>query len=112
MKYTQHFHGAFDSDPNSPNQNIVELRSEGWEDLESIMLDLAGNDDRARVIAANAVRTFRGRYLTPASVTCWWRRMLLEYASIQKFKPTIGDGVDYESMSLMSQSVLSLLCDD
>ncbi|KAK4705582.1 hypothetical protein P7C70_g620, partial [Phenoliferia sp. Uapishka_3] len=35
MKWVQHFHPALDADPNSPDQNIVELQTKGWsEDLE------------------------------------------------------------------------------
>ena len=30
MKWLQHFHTALDADPNSPDQNIVELQGPGW----------------------------------------------------------------------------------
>ncbi|KAK4702676.1 hypothetical protein P7C70_g3546, partial [Phenoliferia sp. Uapishka_3] len=103
LHWDQHFHAAFDSDPNSPNQNIVMLGGNDWEELPETMEFLEGNPERAKLIAENARRTLAGRYLTPASTACYWRRMLVEYAKTQKFKPQIGDGKDYESFMLMGR---------
>ncbi|KAM0755593.1 hypothetical protein T439DRAFT_320292 [Meredithblackwellia eburnea MCA 4105] len=103
LKWIQHFHYALDSDDHSPNQNIVELKSDGWDDLPAAMDSLLRDQKRAQKIASNALRTMRDRYLTPASVACYWRRVLAEYASLQQFQPTIGDGVDYPSFLMVGK---------
>ncbi|KAK4055283.1 hypothetical protein OIV83_000566 [Microbotryomycetes sp. JL201] len=103
MQWTQHFHNALNSDPASPNQNIVILKDKGWKDLPQVMDELISDQARAQQIADNAVRTLRDRYLTPASVTCYWRRLLAEYATTMRFKASIGDGVDYESFMLVNE---------
>lgn len=82
-KWIQHFHGALDGREDSPTQNWVELKGEEgneWEGLEGAMDRLIGDDEYAQRIAENAVRSMRDRYLTPASITCYWRRVLAEYA--------------------------------
>ncbi|KAM0793379.1 hypothetical protein ACM66B_000834 [Microbotryomycetes sp. NB124-2] len=103
MQWTQHFHGALDSNSNSPNQNIVVLKDKGWSDLAQVMDDLTTDQAKAQRIADNSVRTLRDRYLTPASVSCYWRRALSEYATTMRFKASIGDGVDYESFMLVDE---------
>ncbi|KAL8284141.1 hypothetical protein RQP46_004890 [Phenoliferia psychrophenolica] len=100
MKWIQHFHPALDADSNSPDQNFVELQSSGWAELPVVMEDIIRDPVKSQRIADNAVRTMRGRYLTPASVTCYWRRVLAEYASLQQFVPTAGDGVDFQSFAM------------
>ncbi|KAI5481532.1 hypothetical protein MNV49_004289 [Pseudohyphozyma bogoriensis] len=104
MKWVQHFHSAFNSDDESPDQNIIEMQTpNSWSELPSIMDELIANPVKSQKIAANAIKTMRGRYLTPASITCYWRRVLAEYASLQQFTPTMGDGTDFESMILKGQ---------
>lgn len=62
LHWTQHFHPALDSDPTSPNQNIVVLPGEGWAELPAMMETLLKDDKKARRIAENAQRTLAGRY--------------------------------------------------
>lgn len=45
----------------------------------------------------------------PYFVRCYWRRVLAEYASLQQFKPTIGDGVDYQSFDMIGTGT-SYIC--
>lgn len=102
MQFTQHFHGALVA--SGPDQNIVELPENNWDSLPRTMDKLLrGDQAQAQRIADNAVRTMRDRYLTPAATACYWRRALVEYASLQQFTPEIGGGVDYESFALMEQ---------
>lgn len=101
MQFIQHFHGAFIT--SGPDQNIVELAENNWDGMEETMDRLQDDDKFARRVADNAARTMRDRYLTPAATTCYWRRVLSEYAKLQRFKPEIGEGVDYESFSLLFQ---------
>jgi len=101
MEFTQHFHDALTF--SGPDQNMVQLPPGGWDGLPEQMEDLLKDDQLAQRIADNAVRTLRSRYLTPAATTCYWRRALAEYASIQQFIPTIGKGVDYESFAMVEQ---------
>ena len=71
------------------------------------MEDIIRDPVKSQRIADNAVRTMRGRYLTPASVTCYWRRVLAEYASLQQFVPTVGDGVDFQSFAMTFEGALA-----
>lgn len=107
MEWTQHFHNALVF--SGPDQNMVQLPHISWDELPEQMEDLLKNDKLAQRIADNAVRTLRGRYLTPAATTCYWRRALVEYASIQQFTPTRGEGVDYESFAMIEQGQSVLL---
>ncbi|KAM0751090.1 hypothetical protein T439DRAFT_325245 [Meredithblackwellia eburnea MCA 4105] len=97
----QHFHTAFDTDPNSPNQNMIMLSGgSSWDGLEETITKLEEDPERAETIADNAWRTLHGRYLTPAATACYWRKALKAYASTMKYEPQIG-GKDYASFSLM-----------
>ena len=80
-KYVQHFDGLFDSDPHSAHQNMVVLKGEGWSDLgEQMEYFLTEEGDRkAQRIARNGRLTFE-KYLSPAAVACYWRRILSTYA--------------------------------
>ncbi|KAL8279427.1 hypothetical protein RQP46_008239 [Phenoliferia psychrophenolica] len=104
LHWDQHFHAAFDSNSSSPNQNIIILQGNDWDELGQTMTFLEENPERAELIAANAWRTLHGRYLSPASVACYWRRVLRAYATVQTFVPEIGDGKDYESFMLMGKT--------
>ncbi|KAK4057562.1 hypothetical protein OIO90_001207 [Microbotryomycetes sp. JL221] len=103
MRWAQHFHGALDSDPTSPHQNIVILEGNDFDNLPQTMEGLVRDSKRAQLIADNSARTLRDRYLTPAAVNCYWRRAIAEYATTLRFKPSIGDGVDYESFMLVNE---------
>ncbi|KAI5477697.1 hypothetical protein MNV49_005980 [Pseudohyphozyma bogoriensis] len=63
LNYYQHFHDALDSDPESPNQNIVMLSESppSWDSLPATMDNLLANMTRAELIADNAWRTMGGR---------------------------------------------------
>ncbi|BGP12628.1 hypothetical protein JCM10213_008766 [Rhodosporidiobolus nylandii] len=99
-RWMQHFHPALDGRDGSPTQNWVELKEESWAGLEEAMEGLIAEPARAEMIAENAVRSMRDRYLTPASIACYWRRVLSEYAALQRFTPTRG-GIDFESFNLI-----------
>jgi protein glucosyltransferase len=47
------------------------------------------HDAEAEEIAKNSYETFARRYLTPASVTCYWRRMFWSWASVQGYEPQL-----------------------
>jgi hypothetical protein len=59
-----------------------------------------GGDERAELVAENARRIFAGRYLTPASVACYWRRAIKGYASVLKFGVDVEGVEDYETFAL------------
>ena len=113
VTHTQHwqqsFHPALDSDPSSPNQNIIILPPEGWQELPATMEALWKDDKRAERIADNARRIMGGRYLTPAATNCYWRRLIRDYAETMTFEPEVGAGKDYESFMLMSAFYLLAL---
>lgn len=40
-------------------------------------------------IAQNSYETFYERYLTPAATSCYWRRLITAWASVQGFEPRL-----------------------
>ncbi|OAX79888.1 hypothetical protein ACJ72_05791 [Emergomyces africanus] len=92
-----------------PDANYVKVKSD-FSDLESKMHYLLDNPNVAEKIAANAVLTFRDRYLTPAAEACYWRELIHAYAAMCDFQPVLysnpnGDptsmrGVPFESFVL------------
>lgn len=62
LGWVQTFHPVFNSDPSSPDQNIVIVKGPGWSGLMDEMEALLGDDERARRIAENSYKTFRQRY--------------------------------------------------
>lgn len=65
------------------------------------MQRLLADDRRARAIADTQWAFFRSRYLSPASATCYWRRAIQAYASVQHFTVDLsGKETSYESWLL------------
>jgi hypothetical protein len=71
-----------------PDINFIEA-SENFANLESAMEYYAKHDDEAEEIARNSHETFARRYLTPAAVTCYWRRLFWTWASVQGSEPQL-----------------------
>ena len=106
MDWVQHYYHLLR--PSGSEQNFVEVERD-WSDLDSKMKWLLGHDDHAQRIADNNVKTFRERYLTPAAETCYWRRLIQEWATVS-FEPNFFHekdgrkawrGVGVESFLLM-----------
>ena len=61
------------------------------------MTDLLGAPVKAASIAANSIEMFRDRYLTPAAIACYWRRMFQRWSEVS-FGPELFievlDGAD------------------
>lgn len=75
-------------------QNYVEVKRD-FSDLESTILSLRANDEKAARIADNSVKMFREHYLTPAANLCYWRRLIRGWAEAS-FEPSpweVKDGV-------------------
>jgi hypothetical protein len=71
-----------------PEINYIEA-SENFQNLEAAMEYYRAHDDEAEEIARNSYETFARRYLTPAAVTCYWRRMFWSWASVQGYEPQL-----------------------
>ncbi|KAF1839580.1 hypothetical protein BDW02DRAFT_972 [Decorospora gaudefroyi] len=71
-----------------PDVNYIEA-SENFGNLESAMEYYRIHDDEAEEIAKNSYETFTRRYLTPAAVTCYWRRLFWSWASVQGYEPQL-----------------------
>lgn len=76
MQYLQHFHHLFNSDPTSPDQNIVITPGNNFDELPETMAALLADDARAEQIADNSFKFYR-HWLSPASVDCYWRRCVI-----------------------------------
>jgi hypothetical protein len=68
--------------------NFIEA-SANFTNLEAAMNYYRDNDADAEKIARNSYETFARRYLTPAAVTCYWRRLFWTWASVQGFEPDL-----------------------
>ncbi|KAF2198908.1 hypothetical protein GQ43DRAFT_138441 [Delitschia confertaspora ATCC 74209] len=68
--------------------NFVET-SPDWANLDAIMEFYTTNPDVGEWIAGNAWELFHKRYLTSAAVTCYWRRLITSWASVQGFTPML-----------------------
>ncbi|KAF2714065.1 hypothetical protein K504DRAFT_371475 [Pleomassaria siparia CBS 279.74] len=71
-----------------PDINYIEASS-NFGNLESAMDYYTKHDTEAKEIANNSYETFARRYLTPAAVTCYWRRLFWTWSSVQGFKPEL-----------------------
>ncbi|TWU70633.1 hypothetical protein ED733_001181 [Metarhizium rileyi] len=70
-----------------PKQNFVEV-AEDFSDLEAKVTGLLARPAKAKKIAQNGADTFRDRYLTPASQTCYWRELIRGWSSVS-FEPEL-----------------------
>ncbi|KAH4193457.1 hypothetical protein HBH70_212410 [Parastagonospora nodorum] len=71
-----------------PDINYIES-SKNFGNLEDAMEYYRVHDDEAEEIARNSYETFARRYLTPAAITCYWRRMFTSWASVQGYEPQL-----------------------
>lgn len=71
-----------------PDVNFIEA-SDNFNNLESAMNYYREHDNEAKLIADNSYETFARRYLTPAAVTCYWRRLFWSWASVQAYEPQL-----------------------
>ncbi|KAJ3297477.1 hypothetical protein HDU79_003559 [Rhizoclosmatium sp. JEL0117] len=119
LEWKQHFHHILDSDNDSPHQNIVFVPSIK-NGLKEAIASLKTSKERADKIAENLWNNLRNRYLTPAATSCYWRKLIHQYASVLKFKPSLqlkkwsdgrqrtgaagtGKAVPYESFVLLQK---------
>lgn len=87
--WIEHFHHLLA--PSGDYQNYVKLKSD-FSDLRKTMKDMLQPEtlqDRGRLIADNARKMFRERYLTPAAEACYWRALIRGWASVQGFEPQL-----------------------
>ncbi|KAF2151399.1 hypothetical protein K461DRAFT_227795 [Myriangium duriaei CBS 260.36] len=86
LKYAEHHTHLLQS--SGPEQNYIHVKSD-WSDLEDKMQHYLKNDEEALAIAKNSYDAFSRRYLTPAATSCYWRRLIRNWASVQGYKPTL-----------------------
>ncbi|PWN21859.1 hypothetical protein BCV69DRAFT_289820 [Microstroma glucosiphilum] len=91
LTWTQHFHPALISNPQSPDQNVLIPPEPYFHHLAEFMADLHAQDVGAYAtsgmslgqrVAANAERTLVQRYLSPAATMCYTRGALISYSSV------------------------------
>ncbi|KAJ9191934.1 CAZyme family GT90 [Paecilomyces variotii] len=105
LEWREIHHGALVA--SGPEANFVEVERD-FSDLDDKMRYLIDHPEVAERIAQNSVQTFRDRYLTPAAEACYWRELIVQYASVCDFEPKIYSdirakklrGVPFESWSL------------
>ncbi|PWN44318.1 hypothetical protein IE81DRAFT_287417 [Ceraceosorus guamensis] len=139
-RWLQHWTHLYNGDWKSPDQNIVYVpkpQGEGqgvlvhdgdgkasydrtWERLPETMDALLADDAHAKRIADNSWTFFRERYVTPASATCYWRKLLWGFSKVQKYQVDLsGSETSYESWILKGMKgtreycmMTSRTCDD
>lgn len=88
LEWVAHFYPLLR--PTGPKQNYIAVHND-WSDLRATMehyLTPAGQKEAER-IADETQRTFRDRYMTPAAEACYIRRMIYEWAKVQKWEPQL-----------------------
>jgi hypothetical protein len=95
LRFIEHFHHLLRD--SGPVQNYVKLRRD-FSDLPSKMESFLNPSSPAhsQVIADNALRTFRHRYLTPAAEACYWRALVRGWSSVQGFKPQVWEEMEVQ----------------
>jgi len=70
------------------DQNYVQVQRD-YSDLQEKITPLLDRHNlrRTQLIADNARRIFRERYLTPAAEACYWRALIRGWAEVQGFEP-------------------------
>lgn len=97
LRWIEHYHHLLRS--SGPEQNFIELKRD-FSDLPKTMKRLLkpmNMVEEAGRVAANAHRTFRDRYLTPAAEACYWRALIRGWASVQGYEPQVwveGEAVE------------------
>ena len=72
-----------------PEQNFVEVERD-WSDLEASMEYYTSHPKEAEAIAKRSHEFFAERYLTPAAVSCYLRRLTEGWARVQGFEPDLN----------------------
>lgn len=108
MRYVQHFHHLFNSDPTSPSQNIVISPGRNFDNIASVMSDLLSDDAKAKKIADTSYE-FWQHWLSVGSVACYWRRLFREWKEVMAFEPVLKrDVASYNSFMYVQSSSYSL----
>ncbi|KAF2175384.1 hypothetical protein K469DRAFT_610969 [Zopfia rhizophila CBS 207.26] len=68
-----------------PEINFIEANDD-FNNLDAVMEYYQKHDNEAEEVAQNSYNTFARRYLTPAAVTCYWRRLFLMWWQVQGFE--------------------------
>ncbi|KAH8883764.1 hypothetical protein GQ53DRAFT_798175 [Thozetella sp. PMI_491] len=68
-----------------PERNFIQT-APSWEDLDQRMTEMMNSPDEAERIANRSYNVFAKRYLTPAAISCYIRRLIDRYASLQDFE--------------------------
>jgi hypothetical protein len=89
LEWVQHYHSLLVSE--GPNQNYVEVERD-FSNLDAKIMSLTVNQEEAKRIAYNNVRTFRERYLTPAAEACYWRKLIKTWREAS-FEPELYETV-------------------
>ncbi|PPJ58846.1 hypothetical protein CBER1_09259 [Cercospora berteroae] len=92
--------------PSGPKQNYIPAKRD-WSDLEEKVQYYIDHPDEADLIRKNSIKTFRGKYRTRAATSCYFRKLIREYAKIS-FTPEVhdkwpvreGDGSDEEEKAV------------
>ena len=96
LQWVAHFYSILKSE--GPEQNYIAVKND-WSDLEEKMNYFLEHTDEAERIAEQGRRTFRDRYMTPAAEACYIRRMIYEWAKVQKWEPELYKGEKMRGVS-------------
>ncbi|KAM0716368.1 hypothetical protein Q7P37_007813 [Cladosporium fusiforme] len=75
--------------PDGPGQNYIPVKRDHSNLGKKIKQYMRSAElTEAQIVADNAVKTFRDRYLTPAAEACYWRRLIDTWSEVS-FKPEV-----------------------
>lgn len=86
LQWMAHFYPILKAE--GPEQNYIATKND-WSDLEEKMDYYLAHQDEAERIAERGRAVFRDRYMTPAAEACYIRRMIYEWAKVQKWEPKL-----------------------
>jgi hypothetical protein len=103
-EFVQHWHHMWNSNDTSPDQNIVLTPGRNFDELPATMDALLADDARAERIADTSFKYWR-RWLAPASIDCYWRRLFQEWAKVQTWEPKVSPTMtSYNSFILLGKT--------
>lgn len=80
--------------PNGSEQNFIEVDRD-WSDLEAKMAYSLAHPEEAERIAARSHELFHRRYITPAAISCYLRRMFDRWSRMQGFEPKLYEDDEF-----------------
>lgn len=102
LEWMAHFYPVLQG--SGPEQNFVPVKND-WSDLRETMDHYLAHPEEAERIANRTKEVLRDRYMTPAAEACYIRRMIYEWAKVQKWEPKLFKEVKDEEGKVVGEKM-------